>query len=114
MPIVLIVRDASLRSAWVARLSIAGANLITAADLDSPGLRRAAIRPALLVVDEASVGTKLGAILEDPRWHRIVVLAASPPAPDPNSDARVIYVQGDATAALLSEHVPGWRPEIED
>lgn len=95
----------------IARLSIAGANLVTVTGVDSPGLRRGSVRPAVLIADEASFDKDSATILKDPRWHRILVLTASPTDREAGPDARVAYVPRDATAVFISEHVPGWRPE---
>jgi len=115
MHIVLVVQDASLRSALIARLSIAGASLVTARDLNDPALRRGSARPAVLIVDEATIAEQLDAMLGEPRWHRVVVLTASTPSERASdADPRLIHVQRDATAARIAECVPGWRPDAEE
>jgi hypothetical protein len=76
--IVLIVRDHSLRSALIARLSLQGESLVTLdADPDDPLLHRAAPAPRILVIDEAALGHRLQPLIDSNNWRGIIVIADS-------------------------------------
>lgn len=99
--LVLVLREAALRSSLVARLAMGGATVWTAQRLDEklPASIRA---PAVLVTDRESVAAHPGgaqALCEDARW-RMVVIVSPDPAPD-GDDARLRHIaQSDAAAAL--------------
>jgi len=99
--LVLVLREAALRSTLVARLAMGGATVWTAQRLDEK--LPASIRtPAVLVTDAESVGAHPGGAVvlrDDPRWRMVVVVTADVVPESP--DARLVYIpHGDAMAAL--------------
>lgn len=108
--LVLILGEAGLRSSLVARLSLAGADVLTTESFDDLRLARHALRPLVLIADEAAVEKRDGGwerLIADPRWHRVLLL--SPDAPETGDDPRLLRIAradaGPAIAKLLSE----WR-----
>jgi hypothetical protein len=74
--LVLIVLDSALRSALIARLSLAGESIVTLdGDLNEPVLDRIAPAPKILIVDSESLGDLLRPLLDSEKWARIIVLA---------------------------------------
>jgi hypothetical protein len=99
--LVLVLREAALRSTLVARLAMGGATVWTAQRFDEK--LPASIRtPAVLVTDAESVDAHPGgvvALCHDTRWRMVVVLTGDA-APD-SQDARLVYIpRSDAAAAL--------------
>ena len=73
--LVLIARDSALRSALIARLSLAGESIVTFdGDLNDPVLDRIAPAPKILIVDSESLGDLLRLLLDSEKWTRIIVL----------------------------------------
>lgn len=74
--LVLIARDSALRSALIARLSLAGESIVTLdGDFNEPVLDRIAPAPKILIVDSESLGDLLRPLLDSEKWARIIVLA---------------------------------------
>jgi hypothetical protein len=99
--LVLVLREAALRSTLVARLAMGGASVWTAQRFDEKV--PASIRtPAVLVTDTESVDAHPGgaiALRDDARWRMVVVLTRG--ALPASEDARLHYVEhADAMAAL--------------
>ena len=112
--LVLIVREAGLRSTLVARLSMAGADVLTAEDFGDSRLARHKRRSLVLIADQAALdGHDEGcdALLADPRWHRLVVL--SPGACPASEDPRLIRIQRADAAKRLAQMLPEWRDAQE-
>lgn len=109
--LVLIVPDLGLRSALVGRLSLHGESLVTVPELPGDAaLERLATRPATLIVDARSIGTKLPAMRSDPRWGGIIVLADQG-APTPPGERFGIVDRANAVervGALLDS----WRAPL--
>lgn len=110
--LVLIVKEAGLRSTLVARLSMAGADVLTAEDFDDPRLARHKRRPLVLIADEAAVEEHDGGcdgLVADPRWERLVLL--SPSACEDSDDPRLIRIERKSAAKALVELIPDWQAE---
>lgn len=111
MLLVLAVQEAGLRSTLAAQLAMAGASLITAKDVDDPAATRGMRRPAVLVLDAETVSGKsetwLAETLEDPRWHQVVTLTPSPPAPHP----KLMHCPPVNAVSVLTEKLPQWRDD---
>lgn len=108
--LVLIVREAGLRSTLVARLSMAGADVLTAEDFDDPRLARHKKRPLVLIADEAAVDGHAGGcdgLLADPRWRTLVVL--SPGACAASEDSRLIRIARAHAAQTIARLLPEWQ-----
>ena len=106
--IVLIVRDHSLRSALIARLSLQGESLVTLdADPDDPLLHRAAPAPRILVIDGAALGDRLQPLIDSNNWRGIIVIAGSldgAPAGD-----RLRMVHHERALADVVDTLADWR-----
>lgn len=96
--IVMIVRDAGLRSALVARLS-GNFDLLTASRWEGLADRRLIRWPAVLVTDEAPDAW------EDHGFARVVVLSA--PVAGSAPDARLIHISPEAAIDSLSQLFTG-------
>lgn len=108
--LVLIVREAGLRSTLVAQLSLAGADVLTADDFDDPRLARHERRRLVLIADEAAVDGREGGsehLAADPRWRSLVLLSAAAPAA--NDDPRLIRVERTAAAGAIARMLPEWQ-----
>lgn len=108
--LVLIVREAGLRSTLAARLSMAGADILTADDFADPRLARHKKRPLVLIADEAAVDGHAGGcdrLLEDPRWLRLVVL--TPRACPESEDPRLIRIERANAAKKIAKLLPEWQ-----
>ncbi len=113
---VLAIRDPGQRGMLAARLSLARADVVTARDAHDPALLRNVRGPAVLILEEATMGERsaewLDSLLEEPRWRYLVVLTETiPPAP-PDGDPRLLYLQRSGAPAALAELVPRWFREL--
>lgn len=111
--LVLAVRELGLRSTLAARLSLVGADLITAADLHDPALERNVRHPAALILDEDAIAGRsdewLDAVLEESRWRQVVVLTSSPC--DARADPRLLYLERQSAPERIADLIPQWRAE---
>ena len=100
------------RSALAARLTMAGANMLTTNDVDDPGLARSVHGPAVLIVEQALVADRspewLQALLAVPQWLRVVVLGEGRAE---GSDERLIYIKSDMAAGAIAALIPEWQAE---
>jgi hypothetical protein len=101
--LVLILREVALRSTLVARLAMRGIDTCTARYFDEklpPSARGSAL---VLVTDQGAVDGHPGgtaALLGDPQWRLIVVLA--PPGAATAADPRLVHLaDADAAAGLV-------------
>lgn len=112
--LVLIVRDAGLRSTLAARLSLTGADLVTAEDFHDPVIGRSVRRPATLVVDRATMERQVegwvDGLLGQPLWRRVVVLTDRRDHAEPANDRLVLIDRAGAAAGLI-ELLPRWAAE---
>ncbi|WP_448661339.1 hypothetical protein ACG3SL_11855 [Sphingomonas sp. CJ20] len=108
---VLIVSEVALRSTLAARLTLAGADLVTARDYDDPQLTRNTDRPAVLITDAGAALHREGgaqSLSADARWSRVVVLTPGAEARE-SDDPRLFYVQGATAAAGITSLVSAWE-----
>lgn len=104
--LVLVVREAGLRTTLIARLSMAGADLVTISDIDDPRIQRWIDKGPVLVLDAAALAEREGgepALRADPRWRAIAVIGGE--AQDPAFPPRIS--SGDA-AAEIEAMLPAW------
>jgi hypothetical protein len=110
--LVLAAREMGFRSALAARLTMAGANILTAYDVDDPGLARSVHGPAVLIVEQALVADRspewLVALLAVPQWLRVVVLGDGRAE---GADDRLIYIKSDVAVKAISALIPQWQAE---
>ncbi|MEZ0241947.1 MAG: hypothetical protein ACAH11_01120 [Sphingomonas sp.] len=110
--LVLAAREMGARSALAARLTMAGANMLTTNDVDDPGLARSVHGPAVLIVEQALVADRspewLQALLAVPQWLRVVVLGEGRAE---GSDERLIYIKSDMAAGAIAALIPEWQAE---
>ncbi|MDF7776569.1 hypothetical protein P1X14_15035 [Sphingomonas sp. AOB5] len=113
MLLVLIIHEAGLRSSLVAQLSLAGASIVTAKDVDDPMLTRSVRKPSILVLDHEFVAAQqagwLDDVLAEPRWNRLVVLDGPADCP---ADPRCIALDGKNAAASIMASMPGWKAQL--
>lgn len=110
MLLVLIIHEAGLRSSLVAQLSLAGASIVTARDMDDPTLTRSVRKPSVLVLDHDFVASHppywLDEVLADPRWHKLVVLNGPADCP---ADPRCVALDGKGASAVIMRKLPEWK-----
>ena len=93
--LVLVVRETGLRSALVARLSLAGVDVVTADSLDDQRVRRWLANRPVLIIDQAALADCPGgeAVLQaDSRWRDVAVIGGA------STDI----------AAAIEAKLPGW------
>lgn len=103
--LVLMVREAGLRSALVARLAMAGGDVVTVDNLEDPRVGRWLSRAPVLIVDEGALAARGGdeAVLrDDPRWRAIMVIGGQAEAGAPPRIASTDAV------AILEAMLPEW------
>lgn len=110
--VVVIVRDAGLRSSLAAQLGGMGVNLLTAEATNSRGFDRRLVRaPSILIIDEEEIAGDQGNWIEgqwlDRAWDKVVVLSydCTVPANDGNW---LVYVDKHSPAQALAELLSGW------
>ena len=94
--LVLVAREAGLRSTLIARLSMAGADLVTIDNLDDPRVERWLAKSPVLIIDEA-------ALRADPRWCAIAVVGGA--ATDAAHPPRI---PRDDPASAIEAMLPDW------
>lgn len=115
--LVLAAREMGFRSALAARLTMAGANLLTTNDVEDPGLARSVHGPAVLIVEQALVTDRssewLQALLAVPQWLRVVVLgdAVMDNGRAEGADDRLIYIKSDVAVKTIAALIPEWQAE---
>lgn len=114
--LVLIAREAALRSTLAARLSMVGADLITAESLEDPQLKRCVQKPCYLIVEEAMLEGRDGiwreTLLATPHWRQVVVLTgATPGQRAPDADPRLLHLERKTAPSVIAELVPRWLAE---
>jgi hypothetical protein len=109
--LVLIIREAGLRSMLAARLSLVGADLVTAMDIHDPAVQRNVRGPAVLVLDEDAVAGRsaewLDAVVAEPQWDHVVVLTGRSPAGAAGD--RLVFLERATAPATLAALVAQWR-----
>ena len=110
--VVVVVRDAGLRSALAAHLSLDGLELPTASDIGYGLLGSAMIRPpSILLIDDSLIPCDSERWIENQRnlgdWRHLVVLTGAAPAAVDGSQWLVRIGQRNARN-LISELLIGW------
>lgn len=106
--LVLIVREAGLRSTLAARLSMAGADVITADSLDDPRMQR--LRAGAVLVLDAPAAEDAGgpaAVLADPRWETLVLIGDG--ETNGATDPRLLRVGRAIAGVVIEARLPEWR-----
>ena len=113
--LVLAVSEPGLRSTLSARLSLAGADVITAKNVHDPALRSGLHGRAVLILDEDMVDGRsdewLDTLLDEPCWHCLVVLTATPPPETAEPNPRLLYLQLAGAPAAIAALVPQWAAQ---
>lgn len=109
--LVLIVREAGLRSTLVARLAMCGATVWTGRAFDEkrPASARA---PAVLITDEESIEDHPGgavALSENAQWRKVIVLTRGS-APT-SQDTRLFYLARGGAAPALARLLEAWAQD---
>jgi hypothetical protein len=110
--VVVAVRDAGLRSALAAHLSLDGFELLTASGIGYGLLGSTMVRaPAILVIDETLIPCDPDRWIEKQRslgdWRHLVVLTGAAPRPV-DGGAWLVRIAGSNARKLLSELLAGW------
>jgi hypothetical protein len=103
--LVLIARDAGMRSSLAARLGMSGADLLTVEAFDDPRIAREHHRRVMLIADQAAVdGDDAGidALADDPRWFQLVLVSDTPGADRPRLIRVLRKDAGREITALLA------------
>lgn len=104
--LVLMVREAGLRSTLIARLSMAGADLVTIDNIDDPRIQRWLGKGPVLILDHMALAGREGgeaALRADPRWRAITVIGGAP-----EDAAHPPRISGVDAAAEIEAMLPGW------
>ncbi len=110
--VVVVVREAGLRSALAAHLSLDGFELLSASDIGYGLLGGKMIRePAILIIDESLIPRDPDRWIEKQRslggWRHLVVLTAAAPAPVDGGEWLVRVAERNPRKSL-SELLRGW------
>lgn len=110
--VVVVVRDAGLRSALAAHLSLAGLDLLTASSIGYGLLGSTMIRePSVLVIDEALIPCDAETWIEKQRsvgnWRHLVVVNGVTPVPVDGA-SWLIRISHRNARPMLSELLAGW------
>jgi hypothetical protein len=103
--LVLMAREAGLRSALVARLSLAGGDVVTVENLDDPRVERWLANAPVLIIDEGALAGRAGgeaALRGDPRWRAVAVVGG---VAEEGAPPRI--ASADA-ATILEAMLPEW------
>lgn len=103
--LVLVVREAGLRSALVARLSLAGGDIVTVDNLDDARMERWLANRPVLIVDEAALAGRAGGeagLRADGRWRAIVVIGGT------SADGAAPRIAPADAAVAIEAMLPGW------
>lgn len=102
--IVLLISENDLRSALTARLTMIGMNVVTiGADQLAQGMFGTAIKTAILVTDDGSIGQ--AASEASPAWLQVVILNGS----SGDLDDRPVRLSRRGATRRLVEILDGWR-----
>jgi len=103
--LVLVVREAGLRSTLIARLSMAGADLVTIDNIDDPRVQRWLDKGPVLIIDENALAGRPGGeagLRAEPRWRAVTVIGDGG---QPGGSGRIS--RADAAAAIEAM-LPDW------
>ena len=110
--VVVIVREAAIRSTLVARLAMSGADMCTAQNFDERHPASARGTAVVLITDHAAIDAQCGgiaALLCDAQWRRIIVLTRDVALA--SEDPRLFYVAAGDAAAAMARLLSDWRDE---
>jgi hypothetical protein len=110
--LVLVLREAALRSTLVARLALSGAAVSTAQRFDERRPASGGAKPAVLVTDAGSIAEHPGgaaALLTDPQWRTVVVLGG--PTARSGNDPRLLHLDPTDAPATLPKLLAQWQAE---
>ena len=106
--LVLIARDAGMRSSLAARLSMSGVDLLTVEAFDDPRIGRGRPRRVVLVADEGAVdGHDLDSLIADSRWFRLVLVSDASGADEPG----LTRIAPKNAAATITAMIASWQAE---
>lgn len=98
----LVIEDASLRSMLVGRLTLGGADLVTASDLYDRRITSKKNNTLFLITDDATLAKVQGGLEDlfaDPRWSRVAIVGGTIDAPV--ADHRVVRLHPASAAKEL-------------
>lgn len=103
--LVLVAREAGLRTSLVARLSMAGGDIVTVDNLDDPRVERWLAHAPVLIIDNAALAGREGgeaALRGDPRWRAIAVIGGQA------ADGATPRIASADAAAILEAMLHEW------
>lgn len=106
MLVILMVREAGLRSALAARLALSGIDVVSMEQVDAARIGRLGGSAPVLVADFAATCAHpggLAALSVDPLWHRLVIIGAEEQVEAPHLYHIPAEDPATAIAALLRE-----------
>lgn len=107
MPLlVLVIRGTGLRTTLTARLSMAGADLVTTDNLDDPRIARWLRDSPVLIIEDVALASYEGGeatLRGDPRWRAVAVIGDGGAGEE--DSPRI--ARADAAAAIEAM-LPGW------
>jgi nucleoside-diphosphate-sugar epimerase len=104
--LILVAREAGLRSMLVARLSMAGGDVVTVDNLDDPRLERWLAKGPVLIIDDGALHGREGgevALRADPRWRAVIVVGGQA-----GGGAAAPRIAAADAAAALEAMLPEW------
>ena len=105
--VVLLISESDLRSALTARLTMAGANVVTIGpDQVARGMSSATIATAVLITDDETVGEAAGQASSS--WLRVIVLNGS----SGDIDGRPVRLSRRGATRRVIEVLDAWRAAI--
>lgn len=106
MLVILMVREAGLRSALAARLALSGIDVVSMEQVDAARIGRLGGNAPVLVADFAATQSHpggLAALSIDPFWHRLVIIGAEEQLAAPHLHHITVEDPATVVAALLRE-----------
>jgi hypothetical protein len=106
MLVILMVREASLRSMLAARLALSGIDVVSMEQVDAGRITRLGGTAPVLVADAAAAEGHpggLAALAADPLWHRLIILGGDKAVTAPHLHHVTAEEPAAAIAALLRD-----------
>ena len=104
MLVILMIREAGLRSMLAARLALSGIDVVSMEQVDTGRIARLGGGQPVLVADMAATRDHpggLAALCADPLWHRLVIVGGEPDADAPHLHHITAEEPATAIATLL-------------